>query len=68
MNSGADAGKQALFHDLDKYCKHISGKLSRGHGCMKLAFGVIAIAVGAAIISPNVDALDWKRLSVVFSS
>ncbi|XVF85397.1 hypothetical protein PTKIN_Ptkin17bG0114800 [Pterospermum kingtungense] len=68
MNSGADADNQTLFQDLDKYCKHVSGKLSRGHGCMKLAFGVIAIAVGASIISPNLDALDWNKLSVVFSS
>ncbi|KAK6281308.1 hypothetical protein POUND7_015133 [Theobroma cacao] len=67
--SGADASRQALFQDADKYCKHISGKLSRGHGCMKtLAFVVVAFAVGAAVVSPNMDAWDWNKLSVVFSS
>ena len=69
MNSGEDAAGQVLLQDADKYCKHISGKLSRGHGCMKtLAFGVVAFAVGAAVVSPNLDAWDWNKLSVVFSS
>ncbi|XVE74679.1 hypothetical protein DITRI_Ditri12bG0036500 [Diplodiscus trichospermus] len=67
--SGSDANRQALFRDADKFCKHISGKLSRGHGCMKtLAFVVVAFAVGAAVVSPNMDAWDWNKLSVVFSS
>ncbi|XP_021293410.1 uncharacterized protein LOC110423516 [Herrania umbratica] len=66
---GADASRQALFQDAEKYCKHISGKLSRGHGCMKtLAFVVVAFAVGATVVSPNMDAWDWNKLSVVFSS
>ncbi|XVF43601.1 hypothetical protein PTKIN_Ptkin02bG0052700 [Pterospermum kingtungense] len=69
MSSGADATKQALFQDADKYCKHISGKLSRGHGCVKtLAFIVVAFAVGAAVASPNMDSWDWSKLSVAFSS
>ena len=69
MSSGADAAKQALFLDADKYCKHVSGKLLRGHRCMKtLAFIVVAFAVGAAVVSPNMDAWDWNKLSVVFSS
>ncbi|XWS34475.1 hypothetical protein CRYUN_Cryun21dG0041700 [Craigia yunnanensis] len=69
VNNGADAAIQVLFQDADTYCKHISGKLSRGHGCMKtLAFVVVAFAVGAAVVSPNLDAWDWNKLSVVFSS
>ncbi|XWS22851.1 hypothetical protein CRYUN_Cryun29cG0071500 [Craigia yunnanensis] len=69
MNNGADVARQALFQDADKYCKDISGKLSRGHGCMKtLAFGVIVFAVGAAVVSPNLDTWDWNKLSVVFNS
>ncbi|XVE91999.1 hypothetical protein REPUB_Repub01dG0059400 [Reevesia pubescens] len=69
MANGSDAARQALLHDADKYCKHISGKLSRGHGCLKtLAFVVVAFSVGAAVVSPNMDAWDWNKLSVVFSS
>ncbi|XVE85432.1 hypothetical protein DITRI_Ditri17bG0090700 [Diplodiscus trichospermus] len=68
-SGGADAARQALFQDAEKYCKHLSGKLSRGHGCMKtLAFGVVALAIGAAAVSPNMDAWDWNKLTVVFSS
>lgn len=74
MSNGANATKQALFQDADKYCKHISGKLSRGHGCLKtLAFIVVAFGVGAAVVSPNTDSWDWNKLdlnklSVAFSS
>ncbi|XVF02866.1 hypothetical protein REPUB_Repub04eG0211600 [Reevesia pubescens] len=78
-SESSDAARRALLQDADKYSKHISGKLSRGHGCMKtLAFVIVAFAVGAAVVSPNmdawdwnnlsVDAWDWNKLSVVFSS
>ncbi|OMO60655.1 hypothetical protein CCACVL1_23982 [Corchorus capsularis] len=69
IGSEADAAKQALYQEADKYCKNISGKLSRGHGCLKaLAFVVIAVGVGAVVTSPNMDSLDLNKLSVFFSS
>ncbi|XP_022776431.1 transmembrane protein 214-A-like [Durio zibethinus] len=69
MASGSDAARQAMCQDSEKYCKHISGKLSRGHGLMKtLAIVVVAFAVGAAVVSPNMDTWDWNKLSAVFSS
>ncbi|XP_039064230.1 transmembrane protein 214-B-like [Hibiscus syriacus] len=34
MASKSDAVIRALYQDADKYCKHISGKLSRGHVCL----------------------------------
>ncbi|KAL4351886.1 hypothetical protein GQ457_06G000530 [Hibiscus cannabinus] len=69
MSEETDAARQALFQDADKYCKHISGKLSRGHGCLKaLAFIAVALAVGAAVVSPNIDASDWDKLSEAFST
>ncbi|KAF8407618.1 hypothetical protein HHK36_006751 [Tetracentron sinense] len=69
LASGEDAAHQASFKDADKYCKVILGRLSRGHGCTKsVVFVVIAFAVGAAVMSPNMESLDWKKLSVMFSS
>lgn len=69
LASGADAAHLARFKDADKNCKAILGKASRGYGCVKsVAFVVIALAVGAAYMSPNMESLDWKKLSLVFSS
>lgn len=69
MSSGADAARQSLFQEADKYCKHISGKLSRGHGCLKaLAFLVVAFAVVAAVVTPNIEPSDWSKLSEAISS
>ncbi|XP_037495122.1 uncharacterized protein LOC105634085 [Jatropha curcas] len=68
MESGEDA-YHALFKDADKYCKLILGKLSRGHRCTKgIAFAVIALAVGAAFFSPNLESLDLKKLAVTVNS
>ncbi|KAE8711682.1 putative ubiquitin-conjugating enzyme E2 26-like isoform X1 [Hibiscus syriacus] len=69
MIDEADAARQALFQDAGKYCKHISGKLSRGHGCLKaLVVLVVALAAGAAFFSQNIDASDWNKLSEAFST
>jgi hypothetical protein len=69
LASGADAAHHARFKDADKYCKAILGRVSRGYGCVKsVAFAVVAMAVGAAIMSSNMESLDWKKFSVVFSS
>ncbi|EXB90880.1 hypothetical protein L484_011973 [Morus notabilis] len=68
LASGADATQQALLKDADKYSKLILGKLSRGNGCMKsIAIIVIALAVGAAVVSPNIESFDWQKLATAFS-
>lgn len=69
MVGGADSADQALYKDADKYCKLVLGKLSRGNGCMKsMAFVAVALAVGAALLSStNMESLDLKKLSMLFS-
>lgn len=63
------AEQERLIKDADKYCKTLLGKLSRGSGCKKsVAFVVLALAVGAAVVSPNVESWDWNKLTVFFSS
>ncbi|PSR91062.1 Transmembrane protein [Actinidia chinensis var. chinensis] len=68
LAGGEDAARQVLFKDADKYCKSILGRVTRGHGCMKsVAFAIIALAVGAAVMSPDMESWDWNKLSVLFS-
>ncbi|GFP83533.1 hypothetical protein PHJA_000496700 [Phtheirospermum japonicum] len=67
-NGGVDAARQAYFKDADKYCKAILGRLSSGFSCVKTAlFTVALLAVGAAFVSPNLDALDWNKVLVLFN-
>ncbi|KAJ6351036.1 hypothetical protein OIU78_007043 [Salix suchowensis] len=69
METEADAARQALFRDADKYSKALSGKLSHGHGCLKgMAVAIVALAAGAAIMSSNMESWDWKELPVFISS
>ncbi|KAF5750148.1 hypothetical protein HS088_TW03G00480 [Tripterygium wilfordii] len=68
MSGRPEATRLALVKESDKCCKVLLGKLSRGHGCMKsMAFAVIALAVGAAFLSPNMENWDMQKLSVIFS-
>lgn len=63
MAEGEDSAHQAFFRDADKYCKLILRKLSHGHCCAKtMAFAVVALAVGAAFLAPNMESLDWEKL------
>ncbi|KAG6396740.1 hypothetical protein SASPL_142897 [Salvia splendens] len=63
LNDGADAARQALFKEADKYCKTISGRLSSGLGCVKAVLFTLAVcAVGAAVVFPNVDDWDFNKL------
>lgn len=69
LASGTDASKQSLIKDADKYCKLILGRASRGGGCVKsMVFIAVALAVGAAVMSPGMESLDWNKLSMTFSS
>ncbi|KHN46086.1 Transmembrane protein 214 [Glycine soja] len=69
LDSETDAARHAHFKDADKYCKIILGRVSRSHGCMTcLTFTVLALAVGAAVsFSPNLESLDFKKLSELFN-
>ncbi|XP_020222454.1 uncharacterized protein LOC109804938 [Cajanus cajan] len=63
-----DAAHHAHFKDADKYCKIILGRVSRSHGRTCLTITVLALAVGAAVfLSPNMESLDFKKLSEVFN-
>ncbi|CAI0432005.1 unnamed protein product [Linum tenue] len=65
----AKGHNDVLYKEADKYCKGIQSKLSRGHGCLKgMAFVVVAMAVGAAVMSPNLEDWDLKKLSVLINS
>ncbi|XP_044488659.1 uncharacterized protein LOC123213320 [Mangifera indica] len=66
---GADSAHQALIKNSDKYCKHILGKLSSSHACLKsVALLAVALAVGVTFMSPNMECPDWKKISVFFNS
>lgn len=69
LDSETDAARHAHFKDADKYCKIILGRVSRSHGCTTcLTFTVLALAVGAAVsLSPNLESLDFKKLSELFN-
>ncbi|KAE9584405.1 putative transmembrane protein [Lupinus albus] len=70
LATGTDDARQALFKAADKYSKLILGRVSGGHGCVTcLTFTVLAAAVGAFVLSPNmVEYLDFKKLPVIFNS
>ncbi|XP_057530481.1 uncharacterized protein LOC130808935 [Amaranthus tricolor] len=67
--AGERSGQASLLKDADKYCKILMGRLSRGHGCVKaVVFVGVVMAVGAAVMSSNVESFDWKRVSLMLSS
>ncbi|KAF7827640.1 transmembrane protein 214-B-like [Senna tora] len=69
LASDTDVAQEALYKDADKYCKIVSGKASRSHGCLTcMTFTVIALAMGAVYFSPNLESWDFKKLSEAFSS
>ncbi|KAL1806948.1 hypothetical protein ACET3Z_030016 [Daucus carota] len=68
LADGAQGAHHSLLKDADKYCKWLIGKISRGNGCMKsLAIVIIALGVGTVVMSPTIESLDWKQLSVFFN-
>ncbi|KAM1520628.1 hypothetical protein ACFX10_010985 [Malus domestica] len=65
-----DARQEKLNKEADKYCKTLLGKISRGSGCKKtVALAVVALAVGAAVMSPNVESWEseLKKLTATVS-
>ncbi|KAJ4973602.1 hypothetical protein NE237_006776 [Protea cynaroides] len=69
LASGIDAQSQASIKEADKYCKVLVGRLSRGNACVKsMMFAAIALAIGAIVMSPDIESWDWKKLSVMFNS
>ncbi|KAL6577574.1 hypothetical protein OROMI_009902 [Orobanche minor] len=70
LSSGeVNAARLSFFKDANRYCKVISGRLSSGFSCMKtVIFTVALLAVGAAVVSPNLDTWDWDKLSALFNS
>ncbi|OMO55484.1 hypothetical protein CCACVL1_27227 [Corchorus capsularis] len=58
----------ALLKEAGKYCKLILGRLSKGHGCLKgVLLTSVVIVAGAAIMSQNVQFLDFHKLSAIFN-
>ena len=61
LSDGIKHAQQTLSKSADKYFKRLLRSVSHGHGCMKgFSFIVIALGVGAAVFSPNLDSFDWK--------
>uniref|UniRef100_A0A175YIJ4 Uncharacterized protein n=1 Tax=Daucus carota subsp. sativus TaxID=79200 RepID=A0A175YIJ4_DAUCS len=61
LADGIAHAQQTFIKSADKYFKWLLGSVSRGQGCMKgFSFIVIALGVGAAVFSPNLDSFDWK--------
>jgi len=64
LAKGDDVAHYASLKEADKCCKAILRQLSHGHGCMKSMVVVsLALAVGAVIMSQNMDSWDYKKLS-----
>ncbi|XP_068304033.1 uncharacterized protein [Pyrus communis] len=64
LAGGDDVARHSLLKDADKYCKQMLGRLSQGHGCMRSVVLVsVALAVGAAVVSQNIQLEDLKKLA-----
>lgn len=62
---------QSHFRDADRYCKILLSRLSHGHGCLKgfaLVLLAVAVAVGGAIMSQNMEDCDWNKLLVFLNA
>ncbi|KAK9901028.1 hypothetical protein M0R45_002318 [Rubus argutus] len=68
LAEGDDLVHHSLLKDADKYCKLILGRSSQGHGCMKsMVLVSVALAIGAAIMSQNIQPEDLKKLAALFN-
>ncbi|XP_030496095.1 uncharacterized protein LOC115712030 [Cannabis sativa] len=69
LANGVDGTEQALFKESNKYCKQLLGKVSRGHGCLKsIVVVVLAVAVGTAVMSPDIESWNLEKLSMLVNS
>ncbi|XP_009781515.1 uncharacterized protein [Nicotiana sylvestris] len=69
--TGAVDAHRSHFRDADKYCKILLSRLSHGHGCLKgfaLVLLAVAVAVGGAIMSQNMEDCDWNKLLVFLNA
>ncbi|PHT50067.1 hypothetical protein CQW23_09814 [Capsicum baccatum] len=65
---GVDAHR-SHFRDADKYCKMLLASLARGRGCLKgIGVVLLAMAVGGAIVSQNLEDWDWNKFSVLLNA
>ncbi|KAK9091572.1 hypothetical protein Sjap_024749 [Stephania japonica] len=63
-----NADRQSSIRAADKYCKLLLGRLSHSNICMKsMVFAVVAVVVGAYIVYPNMELLEWKKISAVLN-
>ncbi|XP_062004417.1 uncharacterized protein LOC133721742 [Rosa rugosa] len=68
LAKGDDLVRHSLLKDADKYCKLILGRSSQGRGCMKsMVLVSVALAMGAAIMSQNIQPEDLKKLAAMFN-
>ncbi|ERN00696.1 hypothetical protein AMTRI_Chr13g83930 [Amborella trichopoda] len=68
-------GDDAPIRSAEKYCSVLMRRLPRSRGgcvkgCLKggVFFLTLGVAVYAAIASPYLESLDWKKVSVMFGS
>lgn len=68
LAGGEDATHMASFKEADKHCKAIMSRLSRSTGCLKKTVIVsVMLAVLTTLVFPNIQSLDWKKLSDSFN-
>ncbi|KAK5818217.1 hypothetical protein PVK06_023151 [Gossypium arboreum] len=67
-NKKAEIDADASLKEADKYCRLLIGHFSNGHGCLKGAlFASIALVIGVAVMSQNVQSLSLDKLSAMFN-
>ncbi|GAY43713.1 hypothetical protein CUMW_076610 [Citrus unshiu] len=68
LKKAEDATRIALLKDADKRHKLILRKLSQGRGCMKhMVIVSAAVAVGAVVVSQNMQSWDMKKVLEIFN-
>ncbi|KAL9427822.1 hypothetical protein AB3S75_029912 [Citrus x aurantiifolia] len=68
LKNAEDATRIALLKDADKRRKLILRKLSQGRGCMKhMVIVSAAVAVGAVVVSQNMQSWDMKKVLEIFN-
>lgn len=68
LKKAEDATRIALLKDADKRRKLILRKLSQGRGCMKhMVIVSAAVAVGAVVVSQNMQSWDMKKVLEIFN-